>query len=220
VGLKVEVSMAIKQYIKVEDREHLPLEHESRNNRRNYSGLCEQLSSKEVTERRWAIRDLSGYPESAPDLLKLLESNPCLAEREALFDSLQLIGGETVIKGALQLLHSEYAGLRNGAIEILQSKPDMTGEHIEELLTDSDSDIRIFAIDILQKLPHEKTPEWLIGVIKYDKHINVLASAVDRLAEVGTKEMIPELEGLKQKFNEESYLCFAIDLAITRIQGD
>jgi len=32
--------------------------------------------------------------------------------------------------------------------------------------------------------------------------------------------MLPELERLKQRFIGEDYLCFAIDMAIARIQGN
>lgn len=212
--------MALKQYIKIEERHHLKLEREDRFNKRNYEGLCAQLNSENLSERRWAIRDLSEYPQATSDLFSLLEKEPEVSEREALFDSLQYIGGEQVIDGFLHLLHSENAGLRNGAIEILQSKPEGVAEHIEELLNDSDSDIRIFAIDILQKLTHLQTPEWLISVVNKEQHINVLANAVDRLAEVGTPEMVPELEALKQRFSGEDFLCFAIDMAIVRIQGN
>jgi len=212
--------MALKQYIKVEERHQLELENEERFKKRDYEGLIEQLNSETLSERRWAIRDLSEYPEATGYLFDLLGKEPEVAEREALFDSLQHIGGEPVIDGLLDLLHSENAGLRNGAIEILQSKPDGVAEHIEELLNDLDSDMRIFAIDILQKLAHSKTPEWLISVVNKEQHINVLATAVDRLAEVGTLDMLPELERLKQRFIGEDYLCFAIDMAIARIQGN
>ena len=211
--------MALKQYIKVEERHHLKLDQDDRFNKRNYEGLCAQLNSENLSERRWAIRDLSEYPQATSALFGLLEKEPEVSEREALFDCLQYIGGVQVIDGLLHLLHSDNAGLRNGAIEILQSKPEEVAEHIEELLTDLDSDIRIFALDILQKLAHIQIPEWLIGVVNNEQHVNVLATAVDRLAEVGTAEMVPELEALKQRFSSENFLCFAIDMAITRIQG-
>ena len=212
----------LKKYIKVEEFPADPqlMKKGVRKNLRDYEGLLDQVNSEYVSERRWAVRDLAEFSQACDALFKTLEQEAELSVREALFDSLQQIGGQAVVNGFLALLRSEDAGLRNGAIEILQSMPEGVAEHIQALLTDRKSDVRIFAIDILQVLADPKAPEWLLNVLKTEQHINVLAVAIDRSAEIGTPEMIPTLESLKHKFQNEEYLCFAIDMAITRIQGD
>jgi len=197
-----------------------PLINENRRINRDYDGLVQQLNAEDPQERRWAVRDLAAYPDAIDVLLKALPKEQELPIIEAIFNSLQHIGGEEVVLGLIPILHSEEAVLRNGAIEVLQSMPENVALHIIELLNDKDSDIRIFAIDILQVLAHPRTPEWLLSVLKDETHINVIAAAVDRLAEVGTPDMVPDLEIIKQRFPDESYLIFAVDTAIRRIKEE
>lgn len=193
---------------------------ELRQNSRDLKGLINELNDKDATKRRWAARDLADYPESAGNLLAILTNEPEHPVREAIFDSLCSIGGEDVVTGLIPILRLEDAALRNGAIEVLQSMPELVALHIIELLNDQDSDIRIFAIDILQVLAHPKTPQWLLSVLKDETHINVIATAVDRLSEVGTPDMIDNLEAIKQRFPNEAYLSFAVDTAIHRIREE
>jgi len=197
-----------------------PATGEHRHNKRDYDGLVEELGSSNPAERRWAARDLVDYPKAVEVLLATLPNEPEHPVREAIFDSLQHIGGETVVSGLIPLLRVEDAELRNGAIEVLQSMPEGVALHIIELLNDQDSDVRIFAVDILQVLAHPQTPEWLLSVLKDETHVNVVATAVDRLAEVGTLEMLPELEAIKQRFPEEAYIAFAVNTAIRRIKEE
>lgn len=185
---------------------------------RDYAGLLTQLGSSDPMKRRWAARDLAAWTESVKPLLAALPQEEEHPVREAIFDSLSTIGGEGVVTGLIPLLRSEDAALRNGAIEVLQSMPADVAPHIIELLNDQDSDVRIFAIDILQQLAHPQTPEWLLSVLKDETHVNVLATAVDRLAEVGTPDMVPDLEAIKQRLPDEAYLAFAVDTAIRRIK--
>ena len=88
------------------------------------------------------------------------------------------------------------------------------------LLNDSDPDVRIFAVNILESLCHPDVEQWLIGVIRDDEHINVCATAVDLLGEVGSEQSTQALQELKDRFDEEPYIQFAADLAIKRITGD
>jgi len=200
--------------------------HLSKNNRehqrtesRDSEGLIKQLQSDDIQQRRWAARDLTDYPGIENTLLEAIKTETEHVVRESIFASLQQIGGESVVSGLIDILRSEDAELRNAAIEVLQTMPKGVALHIVELLNDRDSDVRIFAIDILQVLAHPQTPEWLLSVLKDETHINVIATAVDRLAEVGTIDMIKDLEAIKQRFPDEAYLAFAVDTAIRRIKG-
>ena len=190
-----------------------------RQNTRDYAGLLQQLESSDPSKRRWGARDLANYPQAVDPLLRQIAVETEHPVREAIFDSLQQIGGAAVVSGLIPLLRNEDAGVRNGAIEVLQAMPEDVAPHIVGLLNDGDSDVRIFAIDILQQLAHPQTPLWLLSVLKDETHINVIAAAVDRLAEVGTTDMLPELKALKLRFPDESYLLFAIQTAIDRIEG-
>jgi len=87
------------------------------------------------------------------------------------------------------------------------------------LLNDPDPDVRIFAVNILESLCHPDVEQWLIDVIRDDAHINVCATAVDLLGEVGSEQALPALQSLKERFTDEPYIQFAADLAINRIIG-
>ncbi|MET0026918.1 MAG: HEAT repeat domain-containing protein [Candidatus Thiodiazotropha sp.] len=193
---------------------------EKRHETRDYDGLVKELTAESINERRWAARDLVAYPQAVPVLLQALRDEQELVVQKAMLDALEAIGGEPVVTGLIPLLRSEQAALRNGVIEALASMPEAVALHIIELLNDQDSDVRIFAIDILQLLAHPDTPKWLLSVLKDETHINVVAAAVDRLAEVGTPEMVEEILSLKQRFPDEPYLHFAVDTAVQRIRGD
>ncbi|CAK0766668.1 HEAT repeat domain-containing protein [Gammaproteobacteria bacterium] len=197
-----------------------PLEANHRSAPRNQAGLVEQLADDNPEVRRWAALDLGEYPDSADQLCAQLERETHAPVREALLTSLIRIGNPTVVKGLLPLLRSDDAALRNGAINALQHFPDAISPYMETMLHDADSDYRIFTINILTNLRHPKTPHWLREVVENDKHINVCATAVDLLAEVGGPEAIPALEALPGRFNQDPFLRFATNVAVRRIRAE
>jgi HEAT repeat protein len=89
---------------------------------------------------------------------------------------------------------------------------------MEGLLHDPDPDVRIFAVNILESLKHPLVETWLIEVIGNDPHVNVCATAVDLLGEVGSSLAIPALTALRDRFSDEPYIGFAVDIAIKRCQ--
>jgi hypothetical protein len=91
---------------------------------------------------------------------------------------------------------------------------------LQELLADDDSDVRIFAVNILAALRHTNAPAWLAEVVRSDPHVNVCAAAVDGLAEVGGPEALADLEDLRDRFSGNAFMEFAIDAAMRRIRGD
>ena len=109
---------------------------------------------------------------------------------------------------------------RDLAIEVLQSMPHEIADHIEALLSHDNSDVRIFAIDVLRVLAHPRQPEWLVKVLREDNHVNVVGSAIDLLAEVGSPEVVPELETVEKKFSEYKFIHFAVKMAKTRILSE
>jgi hypothetical protein len=57
-----------------------------------------------------------------------------------------------------------------------------------------------------------------MAVIENDTHVNVCATALDLLSEVGTIASLSALQKLKARFSDEPYITFSADLAIKRIQ--
>ncbi|MTW21418.1 HEAT repeat domain-containing protein [Allochromatium palmeri] len=187
---------------------------------RDLPGLLDALADPDPMARRWAARDLAPYPEASHALVERLSIETEPSVTEVILTSLTLIGDEVAVAGLTECLRSEDAMLRNSAIEAMKQLPDEVAPWMGRLLEDPDPDVRIFAVDVLESLRHPKVEDWLIRVITQDAHINVCATAVDLLGEVGSERAKPALFALKQRFAEEPYIQFAADLALKRIDTD
>lgn len=183
------------------------------------AALVAALAHDDPAERRRAARMLAGDPAGAEALCARLEQEADPSVREAIGTGLMHHPTPLVVERLLAFLRAEDAALRNQAIELLASMPDVVGRRIEEVLADEDSDVRIFAVNILATLPHARVPEWLAHVVDREEHINVCAAAVDVLAEIGTPADIPALRNLRRRFAADPFLVFACDAAIARIGG-
>lgn len=185
---------------------------------RDFDGLCESLNNPDHKVRRWAVRDLAQYKEASDVLATRLNIETHTSVRTVILDTLAKLGDETAVLAIVNCLRSDDASFRNEAIDVLKNIPEAVAPIIESLLTDDDSDVRIFAVNILESLKHENVEKWLIDVIEDDPHVNVCSTAVDLLSEVGTEKSIQALKNLKQRFANEPYVCFTVDLALKRIQ--
>jgi HEAT repeat protein len=179
----------------------------------------EQLNAEQANLRRQAVLALAEYPSAVSALMQLLSHENDLTVQEAIFTTLSLIGTPDVVQALMPLLSSESAYLRNNAAEVLQQLPAQIAAYIPELLSNKNPDVRILAINILANLKHPDTPRWLQGIIERDPHVNVCATAVDLLIELGSTETIPALEGLSNRFPDEPFIQFAVTTAINRIQA-
>jgi HEAT repeat protein len=208
-----ESTMALK---KPADRNALrPVE--AREYPRHLPGLVAQLADADAGVRRWAARDLALHPQAAGALCERLGQEPDASVRAVLFSSAARLGGAAVAQAMVLLLRSEDPGLRNGAIEVLASLPDAVAPQIDRLLSDDDSDVRIFAVNLLGDLHHPNVPHWLAQVLMHDPQVNVVGAALEVLAEVGVTESLPALRAAKARFADDGYIGFSADLAIARI---
>ncbi len=186
---------------------------------RNFEGLVRQLSSNDPEVRTWAARDLADFKESAEPLSSRLEEETNPNVREAILTSLAVVGGDEAVRALIKCLRSDDAALRNGAIEAMKNLPDSVAQVMSKLLSDPDSDIRIFAIDILESLKHPDVEKWLIDVLETEDHVNVCAGAVNLLGEIGSEKALPSLMKVKDRFRDVHYIKFAVDVAVKRIKG-
>ena len=176
------------------------------------------IDSPTPAERQAAIMALAGHPISAPVLCQRLEVEDDTASREGLAIALIRIGGPVVVSGLLPYLKSDAAVLRNIVIDILKELPAEVAPHMESLLDDPDSDVRIFVINVLEALRHPNVESWLIAVIRIDAHVNVVATALDLLSEVGTEASLSALQSVRARFPDEPFIIFAATNALERIQ--
>ena len=190
-----------------------------REHARDLHGLLQQLKSPEAGQRRWAARDLAPYPQSAPTLGEALLSERDASVRSALFTSLAGFATDEAVTALLPLLRSEDAALRNGAIEALAEMPQAVAPRINTLLHDNDPDVRIFTVNLLGDLKHPDINIWLTKVLTRDEHVNVVAAAIEVVAEVGTPEAVPALQSAVLRFSSDPFLGFAADMAIERIES-
>lgn len=179
--------------------------------------LMERLDDGDPAVRRFAARALAQVPGADAILCRRLPQENEESVRQAIFGTLRSLCTPLVIRQMLELLRSEDAALRNLAIELLGEWPQALEEHVDALLDDPDSDVRIFAVNILGLLPHPGVPGWLVRVLERESHVNVCAAAVDVLTEVGDDDAVAALKGLRQRFPDEPFLLFAVDTALRRI---
>lgn len=191
---------------------------DSRSAERDCPNLCRQLLASNPEVRRWAARDLVDCPDCSEELVSALQTEKDASVREVMLTSITRIGDGIAVNGLVACLRSEEADLRNEAIEAMKQLPEAVAPIMLGLLMDEDSDVRIFAVNILESLRHPQVEAWLLQVIDVDDHVNVCGTAVDLLGEVGGSASLASLQRLKTRFTEEPYIQYAADLAIKRIQ--
>ena len=195
------------------------IEQDSRKRVRDCSSLEQQLSDPNPTARRWAARDLAFCPDSSTALADRLQHESDSSVREIILTTLTQLGDEKAVASLVNYLRSEDVSLRNEAIDAMKLLPDEVAPIMGKLLKDPDPDVRIFSVNVLESLRHKQVEEWLKEVIEQDSHVNVCATAVDLLGEVGTAYSQEALENLKERFPDEPYIRFAADLALNRISS-
>lgn len=183
---------------------------------RDCAGLIEQLTDADPAIRRWAARDLLSYPEATAALVARIQAEGELSVREVILTTLTRLGGPIAVAGLVECLRSEDAQVRNEAIMAMKALPDEVAPIMGGLLLDTDPDVRIMAVNILESLRHPKVEEWLIAVIDRDQVVNVCGTAVDLLGELGSPDSHEALERLKLRYADEPYIQFAADLALKR----
>lgn len=192
---------------------------DERKSPRDLPALIEELKNPDEQARRWAARDLGEYAEAADALVGCLSTEPIRSVREAIFTSLLRIGDRHTCDCLIELLRSNDAELRNGAIDVLKSLSTEAAPLVERLMTDRDPDVRIFAVNIMGSLRYEAVPKWLSQVVATDPDVNVCCTAIDLLSEVGDLDAIQSLNKAATRFSAEPFVKFAVHYAIETIQG-
>lgn len=185
--------------------------------RADLAALLAGLQAAEPSQRRQAARGLAAHPQSVPDLCARLGAEPAASVRSVILTSLIARPSGAAVEGLLPYLRSEDVALRNAVIEALQRMPEALEPHIRALLEDNDSDVRIFAVNVLAALAHAQAPRWLEAVLRTDTHVNVCAAAVEGLAEMGDLASLQALEDLPARFPGEPFIAFAVQAALARI---
>lgn len=177
-----------------------------------------ELEDSDATVRRHAAQKISACPGAATALISRLKREENTAVRQAILSALSRLHDPSIGSGLADCLRSEDAALRNDVIETFRQLGDEIAPTLRSLLTDPNPDVRIFAVNILDSEHHPDAEQWLLEIIEHDAHVNVCATAVDLLCEVGSEAAIDPLLHLKARFAHEAYIQFACDLALKRIR--
>ena len=185
---------------------------------RSCEELIAALEDSDATVRRHAAQQITSCHDAATALVNRLKREENTAVREAILNTLLRLHDPSIGSGLAECLRSEDAALRNDVIEAFKQLGDEVAPILRSLLADPDPDVRIFVVNILNSERHPDVEQWLIEVIERDAHVNVCATAVDLLCEVGAKASMDPLFRLKTRFAHEPYIQFAADLALKRVR--
>ena len=181
--------------------------------------LKASLDDPDAAVRRHSAQAILHCPDAVSTLTSRLKRERDVAVREAILDSLCKVDDSDVVNGLVDCLGSDDAALRNEAIEALKQLTTDVSPALRSLLAGSDPDLRIFAVNILESRCDPGVERMLIEVIEQDLNVNVCATAIDLLCEVGTEAALDSILRLKDRFAAEAYLQFAANLALKRIRG-
>ncbi len=180
--------------------------------------IFEQLSSDDVgTVRDGAYHAGETRCESAiPALVGLLRSHN-LGIQEAADHALRKIGGRATVLAVAPMLRSEDAPARNIAMDILREVGHEDFETLQDLVRDEDTDIRIFAADILGSTGDVRAVTALCKALLQDPEVNVRYQAAVSLGNLAHPEAA---RCLQRAMNDEEWVQFAVIEALTRIRDE
>ncbi len=118
-----------------------------------------------------------------------------------------------------EMLKSDNAYLRNQVIIFIQNFGKEAKEFMKKLLSDSDKDIRIFAINILGDVRFDDSVDMLRYFLVQEGDINAMMTAVDYLGEIGNADDIELLESIKASHEDNPFVVFGVDMAVERLRG-
>jgi two-component system chemotaxis response regulator CheB len=183
---------------------------------RTSAALRDALRSADP-DMRWNARaTLGADPAMSARWRPRSSTEPVPRVREAIMTALMRIGTRTASEALLPIC-AAGRGRRGAAIEALQALPDATAPFLSALLQDADSDVRILRSSSCVACRPQRRRACLCEVLAHEPHPNVCASAIDALAEVGTRDALPALEACARRFADTPFLPFAMSIAVARI---
>lgn len=176
------------------------------------------LVTGSIAERRAVARAMA-EPAHVAALSAALAREQDQSVREAILTSLCRVASAESAAAIIPLIRSNEASVRRAALDALISMPDAVAVHLDELLADPDSDVRLLSCEIVRRLPADRATAILSKLLNEDAVVNVCATAIDVLAEIGTPAALPALRAAGARFTDQPFLQFAVQDAIERISA-
>ena len=95
--------------------------------------------------------------------------------------------------------------------------PAATAAYLPALVTDKDPDVRLLSCELARAQPAATANRLLCAVLDTDPEKNVCAAALDVLAETGGPEILASLNRCAQRFQDDPFLAFSIDVVRQQI---
>ena len=174
------------------------------------------------TANRAASVEPSDDAMPAPDkLARQLADEPDLACRAQLLDALIAQASAATVAALTGLFHHADPAVRAAGGEGLRLvDPALLRPALAKLLDDPASDIRIRALDVIERTPDVQTETMLIALLEREPVDNVCGVVLDLLAEIGTSAAVPAIRAARLRFANAPFIAFAANLALTQIGED
>lgn len=171
-----------------------------------------------TADQRWdAARRLAEAPDGAAPLSAALAVERDARVREAILTGLVRQGGDAAVQALLPHIRSDDASLRTGVLDALRALPQALTPHMAEVFGDPDPDVRLLSCDLARALEPAEASRLLCDLLDGETEVNVCAAAVDALTEVGGPDALSALARCADRFPDEPFLGFAIQVAAERI---
>ncbi len=184
--------------------------------------LATELGSASSDARWAAARNAADRPETVAILADALARESNDRVREAIVTSLVRIATPEAASVLLPYLRSDDASLRTCALDGLRAMPELAKPYLQQLLADTDGDVRLLACDLSRDLSGPDVPRILCNLLETEPSSTVCAAAVEALAEIGDASAIASLDRCAARFPDVPFLAFAIKVASERLspRGD
>lgn len=180
--------------------------------------LLRALALGTTDERRSAAVELGARREGATELSERLGLEPDRTVREMIVHALLSISSPESARGVAPLLYSDDATLRNQVRELLLGLPG--AQAVAEVLFESpDPNVRMTALELFASRRGAVGAELVLQALRGEKDVNVCAHGVEQVAQQGTEHQVDALEELLQRFPEEEFLRFSVELALESIRA-
>lgn len=159
--------------------------------------LIQDLHSPDEKTRAFAAEDIAydAYVEGIGPLLERLQVEQSRFVREVIISSLKTMQGPELIARVVPYLNSDDAFIRNGCIDILSRQGEDAIEALRSSLSNSNKDIRKFAMDTLFQIGSERAAE-LIAASLNDTDVNNLITAVEYLGRLESRAHVGPINKL------------------------
>jgi HEAT repeat protein len=179
----------------------------------------EALTKGSLDERWQAARDIGGRVGGVEALSRALARETDPRVREAILTSLAHVATAESIAVILPYVRADDAAARTAALDALRASPGAAEPNLAALLHDPDPDVRLLICEVVRELPASVATRLMADLLDREPEVNVCGAAVEVLAEIGEPEAAPALDRCAARFANESFLIFAIRVAMQRISA-